>query len=81
MRRLEIMGEAVKALPQDFRDDHPSVPSREIAGARDILVHQYFRVDLDLTWAMVTTELPRLSAQVATILETLEGSTDRRSPE
>jgi uncharacterized protein with HEPN domain len=80
MRRLEIMGEAVKALPQDFRDEHPSVPWREIAGARDILVHQYFRVDLDLTWAMVTTELPRLSAQVATILETLEGSTDRRSP-
>jgi uncharacterized protein with HEPN domain len=80
IRRLEIIGEAVKALPQDFRDDHPSVPWREIAGARDILVHQYFRVDLDLTWAMVTTELPKLSVQVAAILATLEASNGRTSP-
>jgi uncharacterized protein with HEPN domain len=53
IRRLEIIGEAVKSLPTEIRDRNPEVPWREIAGARDILVHEYFRVDLNLAWEMV----------------------------
>ena len=48
IRRLEIIGEAVKSLPAEVRDRNPEVPWREIAGARDILVHECFRVDLNL---------------------------------
>ena len=50
MRRLEVIGEAVKGVPDDLRERHPGVPWRQIAGARDVLVHEYSRVDLELTW-------------------------------
>ncbi len=69
IRRLEIIGEAVKGLPSDLRAKYPDVPWRDIAGARDVLVHEYFRVDLGLTWAMVQNDLPDLAAAVELILE------------
>jgi uncharacterized protein with HEPN domain len=61
VRRLAVIGEAVKGLPEAFRDRYPEIPWRSIAGARDVLVHEYFRVDLELAWEMVQTELPRLA--------------------
>lgn len=48
LRRLEIIGEAVKNLPADFRADHPEIPWLKIAGMRDILIHKYFGVDINL---------------------------------
>ena len=69
LRRLGVIGQAVKGLPAEFRDSHPDVPWREIAGARDVVIHEYFRVDLDLTWDMVTQDLPDLKAKLKAILE------------
>jgi uncharacterized protein with HEPN domain len=74
MRRLEIIGEAVKHLPQDLRARYPAVPWRSVAGLRDILIHQYARVDLDLTWSVVEKELPELKEQVKRILSELDQS-------
>ncbi len=71
-RRIEIMGEAVKGLPQDLRDRNPEVPWRDIAGARDVLVHEYFRIDLDLAWDMVKGDIPQLADQIRRILEGLD---------
>jgi uncharacterized protein with HEPN domain len=67
-RRLEIIGQAVKELPEDLRGDYPSVAWRDIAGARDIVAHEYFRVDLALVWGMVTKDVPQLAKQVRVIL-------------
>ncbi|MEZ4698480.1 MAG: DUF86 domain-containing protein [Rhodothermales bacterium] len=67
-RRLEIIGEAVKGLPQDLRERYPDTPWRDIAGARDVLVHEYFRVDLELAWEMIADDLPQLKADIAEIL-------------
>lgn len=68
IRRLEIIGQAVKGLPQDLRKRHPEVPWRQIAGARDILTHEYFRVDLELAWDMVHHNVPELKRNVEAIL-------------
>lgn len=70
-RRLEIIGESVKRLPEDLREQHPDVPWREIAGARDVLVHEYFRIDVDLAWEMVKQDVPELAARVRSILGAL----------
>ena len=68
IRRLEIIGEAVKGLPPGLRAAHPDVPWRAIAGLRDILIHQYARVDLSLAWATISRALPRLKGQIREIL-------------
>ncbi len=70
-RRLEIIGQAVKDLPEEVRRAHPSVEWRAIAGARDIVAHEYFRVDLELVWGMATKDVPLLLGQVREILKQL----------
>ncbi len=72
VRRIEIIGEAVKKLPTPIREGHPQVPWRDIAGARDILVHEYFRVDLELAWEMVQVDIPDLLVQLRLILAGLD---------
>jgi uncharacterized protein with HEPN domain len=76
IRRLEIIGEAVKNLPGELRAAHPRVPWRDLAGLRDVLIHRYFGVDLELTWRLVQQELPPFERQVREILEHSGGSPD-----
>ena len=47
-RKLEIIGEATKRIPDDFKKEHPDIPWKDMAGMRDILIHQYTEVDEDI---------------------------------
>lgn len=65
---LEIMGEAVKRVPASFRDKYPSVPWRDIAGMRDVLIHSYDGINVETVWKVVAHRLPELKANLKTIL-------------
>ena len=69
IRRLEIIGEAIQNIPHKIRDKYEKIPWREIAGLRDILIHQYFGIDLELTWEVIKTDLPELDRNIKTILD------------
>lgn len=68
IRRLEIIGEAVKNLPTSYKTKYPDIPWQQIAGMRDILIHKYFAVDLLLTWKVVKQELPSIKKKLSAIL-------------
>ncbi|HSX37977.1 MAG TPA: DUF86 domain-containing protein [Chlamydiales bacterium] len=68
IRRLEIIGEAVKNLPMSYRSKYPEIPWKKMAGMRDILTHQYFDVDLVLTWKVVKHELLAIKKRLAELL-------------
>lgn len=64
IRRLEIIGEAIKNLPQRLKSANPQIPWKKVAGMRDILIHEYFGVDLELTWRVLIKELPLLKRNI-----------------
>ena len=68
VRNLEIIGEAAKKVPEDIRLQHPSVDWKKIAGLRDILIHEYFGVDVEIVWDIIENKLPLLEQQVQSIL-------------
>jgi len=74
IRRLEIIGESVKNIPENFRKKYPEVPWKLIAGMRDILIHEYFRVDLEKVWTTCKKEIPLLKKMVKKILKDIGGS-------
>ncbi|MCX6720190.1 MAG: DUF86 domain-containing protein, partial [Candidatus Staskawiczbacteria bacterium] len=69
MRMIEIIGEAVKKLPENFKAKYPDVPWKEIAGTRDKLIHEYFGVDLELTYKIVKENIPELKKNITKILK------------
>ena len=69
IRRLEIIGEAVKNVDDDFRNKYPQIPWKKIAGMRDIIAHEYFGVKLERVWDVVRKDLPQIKQQMLLIME------------
>ena len=71
VRAIEIMGEAVKNLPEDLKDEHDDVPWRVVAGMRDKVVHAYFGVSHEIIWTTIRTDFPDFRSSVEDILSEL----------
>lgn len=72
LHHLQIIGEAASALAPEFRRRFPDIPWSQVIGMRNILVHHYFGIDLDLVWTAVKRDLPLLREQIREILHHLE---------
>jgi uncharacterized protein with HEPN domain len=68
VRSIEVMGEAVKQIPDSIRQQYPSVEWRAIAGMRDRLIHAYYGVNYELVWDAVTSKVPLLAENIELIL-------------
>lgn len=61
---LAVLGEAARALSPDLRERHPEVPWRDVIAQRNVVVHEYHRLDLDSLWATSTQDIPQLDEQL-----------------
>ncbi|MDY7047974.1 MAG: DUF86 domain-containing protein, partial [Microcystis panniformis WG22] len=68
----EIIGEAVKNIPDEVRVNYPNVPWKNIAGMRDKLVHEYWAIDEKVVWKVIQNNLPQLKRIIISIIEKLQ---------
>lgn len=71
IRNFAVIGEATKRLPTDFRQKYPDIPWQKIAGLRDVLIHDYLRIDVNEIWGIIEQNLPELKVMVTAILQEL----------
>jgi len=73
---LAVLGEAARALSPELREQHPEVPWREVISQRNVVVHEYHRLDLESLWVTATEDIPDLDEQLAAIARAMGESTD-----
>ncbi len=72
IRSIEIIGEAVKNLPNNVKKKYPEVSWKNIVGTRDKMIHHYFGVDLEIVWDIIKQDLPILKKQIQEIKKDIE---------
>lgn len=72
LRQLQIVGEATRHVSETFKVQHPDIPWREIVGMRNVIVHGYNEVELEVVWSVVEKFLPETAEKVATALRLLD---------
>jgi len=71
LRRIEIIGEAARNLPDEIKTSYPDIAWRDIIAMRNILIHKYFGIDLNLTWKVARERMPKLKEEISKILKLL----------
>jgi uncharacterized protein with HEPN domain len=74
IRNFEVMGEATKRLSPEIRETYPQIQWQQIAGFRDVLIHDYLKVNLRRVWGVIERDLPPLKTVVREMLEALDNS-------
>lgn len=68
-----VIGEATKRLSNEFREQYPMIPWRQMAGLRDVVIHDYDELDFDILWNVIHINLPDILPEIQTILKNLDG--------
>ncbi len=71
IRNLEIIGEASRNIPEEVRDIYPDIPWKRMIGLRNIVVHEYFGVDLSIIWDIINRNLPETKPEITAMLNGL----------
>lgn len=71
IRGIEIIGEAVKNLPDHLKEKHPDIPWREMTAMRNKLIHEYFGVDVRVLWLTVQKDIPSVKPQLSEIFKSI----------
>ena len=72
VRALEVIGEATKNVPDEVRRRFPDIPWGRMAGMRDVLIHAYFGVDIEVVWKTLTVDIPPVIPKLDGALEILD---------
>ncbi len=70
-RTLEIIGEAAKRIPKEFRENHSEIPWKEMAGLRDVIIHDYGNIDYIILWNVIKLEIPALKEKIEQLINSL----------
>ena len=73
LHRLALLGEACRGVSPELREAHPEIPWRQIIGFRNVVIHEYFGIDLELAWAIVAEHIGALGAQLNSVVASLPG--------
>lgn len=69
VRNFLIIGEAVKNIPDDVRENYPNIPWKAMAGMRDKLIHEYFGIKYDVVWDTIKKRLPEVRPLIEEVLD------------
>ncbi len=72
MKNLMVIGEAAKGIPREIRSISPETEWEEMAGLRDVLIHQYFGTELETIWDIIKKDLPKLRQEIDALLKKLQ---------
>jgi len=72
LRNLEVIGEASTNIPSEFREDNPEIPWKRMIGLRNIVIHEYFGVDLDIIWRIITKDIPETKPLIEELFVDIE---------
>ncbi|MEN6326317.1 MAG: DUF86 domain-containing protein [Syntrophomonas sp.] len=68
IRNLEVIGEATKRISMDFRNQYPDIPWKQMAALRDVLIHDYMGIDVQIVWNVVAKDLPQVKMKLNSVL-------------
>ena len=72
IRNLEIVGEAANNIPDEMKNSAEDIPWNNIIGLRNVLIHEYFGVDLTIVWEIITKDLPPMKGKIQALVQCLE---------
>lgn len=81
IRNFEVIGEAVKQIPDDVKERHPKVEWKEASGFRDVLIHDYFGIDVEAVWDTLTKNIPSFKENVEDALSVEQAERRKRDSE